>query len=45
MARVAMNKRRIKKRQKICGSLSQHVLLSSTIGSFGNKDDRRGERN
>jgi len=45
MARVAINKRRMKKRQKICGSLSQHVLFSSTIDSFGNKDDRRGERN
>ncbi len=33
-----------KKRQKICGSLSQPVLLSSTTNSFGNKDDRRGEK-
>jgi PIN domain nuclease of toxin-antitoxin system len=45
MARIAINKRRMKKRQKICGSLSQHVLFNSTIDSFGNKDDRRGERN
>jgi hypothetical protein len=30
-----------KKRQKICGSLSQPVLLSSTTYSFGNKDDRK----
>jgi hypothetical protein len=45
MARVAINKRRMKKRQKICGSLNRHVLFSSTTYSFGNKDDRRGERN
>jgi hypothetical protein len=45
MARVAINKRRMKKRQKICGTLSRHVLFSSTTDSFGNKDDRRGERN
>jgi hypothetical protein len=42
MARVAINKRRMKKkRQKICGSLSQPVLLSPTTYSFGNKDDRK----
>jgi hypothetical protein len=34
-----------KKRQKICGSLSQLVILSSTTYSFSNKDDERGKRN
>jgi hypothetical protein len=45
MARVAIDKRRMKKRQKICGSLSRHVLFSSTTYSFGNKDDGKGEIN
>jgi hypothetical protein len=45
MAKLAINKRRMKKRQKkVYGSLSQLVLFNSTKTSFGSRNDKREKK-